>query len=185
LVPLTDANASGYSLWPTTTTTDSKASGGNPNTTGTHGTTLTDRAVRMWLTPKAQDGMAGNGMRSTQDNRQDEPGQLKAQVRMWPTPRTSMNENRTTANAPSHGHGHGLTLAGVASELGLHARTTQTDGTSGSPRADLNPRFVAALMGVPWDWLTPYISVGTDSYHAWLRAHSLNCSSGSAKGDAA
>jgi hypothetical protein len=104
---------------------------------------------------------------------------LTVQAKMWPTPRASEGTRGSDPERPGRLGGPSLKQA-----LGLHARTTQTDGTSGSPRADLNPRFVAALMGVPWDWLTPYISVGTDSYHAWLRAHSLNCSSGSAKGDA-
>jgi hypothetical protein len=36
---------------------------------------------------------------------------------MWPTPRASPNENRTTTNAPSHGNGHGKTLAGEACDL--------------------------------------------------------------------
>jgi hypothetical protein len=46
-------------LWPTPTGMDFKASGGNPNTTGTHGVTLTDRAVRMWPTPRASEGFRG------------------------------------------------------------------------------------------------------------------------------
>jgi hypothetical protein len=57
-------------------------------------------------------------------------------------------------------------------------QTTPTDGNDGPPKADLNPRFVAALMGVPWDWLTPSTSVETDSYHAWLQAHSVNSPNG-------
>jgi hypothetical protein len=55
---------------------------------------------------------------------------------------------------------------------GPHAPTTEPDGKPGSAKADLNPRFVAALMGVPWDWLTPCISVETASYQLWLRTHS-------------
>jgi len=173
LVPLIDDNGSGsLPLWPSPIAGDSKQNGNSEAALALGwGGTLTDRAVRMWgtpvarddqkspeahmamkaampggprteatsltvqvkmwLTPKAQDGMAGNGMRSTQDGRQDEAGQLKAQVRMWPASR--------------------------------HAPTTTTDGPNGSPKADLNPRFVAALMGVPWDWLTPSTSAATDS----------------------
>ena len=49
-----------------------------------------------------------------------------------------------------------------------------TDGTTTSQPADLNPRFVEALMGVPPNWLTPSTSVETGSYQRWLHAHSLN-----------
>jgi hypothetical protein len=94
---------------------------------------------------------------------------------MWPTPRASMNENRTTKHAPSHGVTHGRTLAGEAATfpiltelMGLLGQTgsrldptTQPDGNDGQPRAHLNPQFVAALMGVPTDWLTPYTSEET------------------------
>jgi len=99
---------------------DAYGSGGNPNTTGTHGTTLTDRAVRMWPTPRAHDSKS---------------------------PRSKTETDRDSPD-----------LADVVSRL---APTTTTPGNSGSPKADLNPRFVAALMGVPWDWLTPYTSEGT------------------------
>lgn len=59
-------------------------------------------------------------------------------------------------------------------ELGRHHQTTTTDGSDGELKADLNPRFVAALMGVPWDWLSPCTPVETDSFHAWQRKHSPN-----------
>ena len=85
---------------------------------------------------------------------------LTVAVKQWPTPRASMNENRTGKDAPTHGVTHGRTLAGAVSH---HAPTTPTDGPNGSPRADLNPRFVAALMGLPWDWLTPSTSAATAS----------------------
>lgn len=84
----------------------------------------------------------------------------QALMKQWPTPRASMNENRTGKDAPTYGVTHGRTLAGAAS---LHVPTTTPDGSTGLPRADLNPRFVAALMGLPWDWLTPYTSAATDS----------------------
>lgn len=58
--------------------------------------------------------------------------------------------------------------------------TTPTDGGTTSPPADLNPRFVEALMGVPPGWLTPCTSVETDSFQWWLHAHSLNSPTDSA-----
>ena len=177
LAPLTDATGSGF--WPTTTTMDACGSGGNPNTTGSHGTTLTDRAVRMWGTPVARDDQKSPEAHMAMKERmgRNTPTSLTVQAKMWPTPRASENENRTTKPAPSHGVTHGRTLAGEAQAHGRPTRTTATDGNDGEPKADLNPRFVAALMGVPWDWLNPCTSVGTDSFHEWLRLHSLNSSS--------
>jgi hypothetical protein len=60
-----------------------------------------------------------------------------------------------------------------------HDPTTPTDGPTGSSKADLNPRFVAALMGVPWDWLTLSTSAATDSSPLALVKHSDNFSQGS------
>ena len=80
--------------------------------------------------------------------------------KMWPTPRSSMSENRTTKAALSHGKTHGRVLAGEAadftrSHLDL---TTLTDGEPTSQQADpprlrLNPDFVNALMGLPPGWI--------------------------------
>lgn len=146
----------GSGLWLTATGMDSRAPGGNPHGTGTHGTTSTDRAVRQWPTPKAQDQPSKNG---PGDRARNSPN-LVATVAMWPTPRASMNENRTTKDAPSHGVTHGRTLAGTASH---HAPTTSTGGPSGMV---LNPRFVEVLMGVPNGWLTPSISAETGLSHS-------------------
>jgi hypothetical protein len=44
-----------------------------------------------------------------------------------------------------------------------HHRTTVPDGNDGSPRVDLNPEFVASLMGLPSGWLTPSVSAATAS----------------------
>lgn len=83
-----------------------------------------------------------------------------------------MNENRTMSNAPSHGVTHGATLAGEAA--GLHAQMTPTDGTDGVPLADLNPRFVEALMGLPDRWADPLATV--TSFISWATARSLPAS---------
>jgi hypothetical protein len=53
LAPATAGN--GFGFWPTATAGNSRSSGGNPHTTATHHTTLTDRAVRLWPTPAARD----------------------------------------------------------------------------------------------------------------------------------
>jgi len=86
-----------------------------------------------------------------------------------------MNENRTGKNAPSHGQTHGLTLAGIASHQ--HA-TTPTAGNSGSTKVDLNPWFVATLMGLPPDWLTHSTSAVTDSCRKQQQQQSDNYSTG-------
>lgn len=112
-------------------------------------------AAQMWPTPAARNA---KGAGDSQLDR-NTPG-LPILARQWPTPRASMNENRTTQHAPSHGVTHGKTLAGEASH---HHQATTPDGPTGSPKVDLNPEFVAALMGLPPGWLTPYTSAETDS----------------------
>jgi len=94
---------------------------------------------------------------------------LTVQTKMWATPRASMNENRTGKNAPSHGNGHGMTLAGQA---GHRHATTNSAGADGSPKVDLNPFFVATLMGLPKDWLTLSTSAVTASCHRQLHTPS-------------
>jgi hypothetical protein len=157
LVPLTDGNESGFSLWPTTTTSDSVGSGGyNPD--WGHGVTLTDRAVRMWGTPVARDDQkspeAHLEMKARMGGGRTEPTSLTVQSKMWHSPmaRDCKGEGFEDTNLPSQ----------EAEAFHLDP-TTRTDGNDGSPRADLNPRFVAALMGVPWDWLTPSTSAATGS----------------------
>jgi hypothetical protein len=246
LEQVSDGSDSGFSLWPTATSTDFKQSGGNPQTTGTHGTTLTDRAVRMWGTPVARDDQkspeAHLAMKERMGGGRTQPTSLTVQskmwenpkardyknsdsqanrnspdlpfqaTQMWPTPRASMNENRTTQHAPTHGGSHGRTLAGTAKMwptpraaegargsdgphgtggMSLKATvshqdpTMKGDGNGGSPQADLNPAFVESLMGLPAGWSNPRASPTnstcsvTDSFHRWLRRHSLNYRGGS------
>jgi hypothetical protein len=111
-----------------------------------------------WPTPQA-----GNANQSGIDHNKVARGigesLVDVALRMWPTPRASMNENRTTGNAPSHGNGHGYTLAGMALTSGHHDPTIETAGTSGRV---LNPRFVEALMGLPTGWLISCTSAATD-----------------------
>jgi hypothetical protein len=130
-------------------------------------TTLVDASM-MWGTPVARDDQkspdAHMAMKARMGGNRTEATSLTGQAKMWSTPRASMNENRTGKPAPSHGVSHGRTLAGDASLL---SATTSTDGETGSPAADLNPRFVAALMGVPWSWLTPSTSAAMD-WSRWL-----------------
>ncbi len=77
---------------------------------------------------------------------------------MWPTPKA---RDRPADDNPAE-------LARNTPRLGAfivshHAPTTPTDGPTTSPRVDLNPEFVGALMGLPPGWLMPYTLAGTDS----------------------
>ncbi len=76
-----------------------------------------------------------------------------ASVSLYPTPRASANENRTTKIPPSQLDGrHGLYLSSVA--IGMEpAGSSATTENSGA----LNPAFVCWLMGFPaaWDACAP------------------------------
>ena len=89
--------------------------------------------------------------------RSGEP-KLQGQARMWPTPRAHDAAGCDKASSHPKSGGDGLITA-----ASRHVPTTTTDGPNGSLKADLNPRFVAALMGVPPDWLTHSTSGVTDS----------------------
>ena len=168
LVPHTNANDSGS--WPTPTGMDNRKSGGNPNGTGTHGETLTDATVHQWPTPQSRDYRNDTNSQGQTDRHSPNLPNIS---RQWATPRASMNENRTTRHAPTHGVTHGITLAGQASHQPL---TTPTGGPNGSRKVDLNPFFVATLMGLPADWLTHSTSQVTASSHNALQKQSDNSS---------
>ena len=136
-----------------------------------------------WATPRAVNPPRSSAQRTAGPTLAEQAvGRDPSRPRDWPTPRASANENRTSRPAPSHGVTHGQTLAGVAS---LHTPTTQTDGPSGSPRADLDPQFVAALMGLPWDWLTLSTSEETGSSRSAPPRHGGNSPTDLEESDAA
>jgi hypothetical protein len=94
-VPRTAARGSGS--WPTATAADSRASGGA--LTG-HGTTLTDRAVRMWPTPAAREDqrspeahMAAKATMASGPRQQ--PTSLTVVAKLWPTPTASDGARRS------------------------------------------------------------------------------------------
>jgi hypothetical protein len=143
---------------------------------------LTDRAVRMWGTPVARDDPkspeAHLAMKDRMGGGRTEPTSLTVQVKMWPTPRASEMHR---GSDPDRGPGGGSKGLKHHAEGFRPVPTTPLDGDDGSPKADLNPRFVAALMGVPWDWLTPFTSEATDSYPRAPRKHSTSYSGGSSE----
>jgi hypothetical protein len=131
-------------------------------------TSLTVQA-KTWQTPTTSEA-EGSGMRS--GDRNGEP-KLQGQAKMWPTPRA--HDGTAGGDQPSthpQSGGEGLLTAS------RRHPTTTTPGNDGPPKADLNPNFVAALMGVPQGWLNPSISVATDSYRKWLLSHSIDYSNG-------
>lgn len=188
----TSANGSG--CWPTATATDARASGGNPDTTGTHGTTLTDRAVRQWPTPAAFD--AGYSVTPEQyetraarlmeihKNGNGAGMRLGTAAQAWPTPvardakgpkgragvfqdlgTTARDWLTPTARLGTSGPGIHL-----ASQASRPDPTTPTDGPTGSQKAVLNPPFVETLMGWPRGW-TDCTRSATESYHSWRQQH--------------
>jgi hypothetical protein len=157
LEPLIVGNDGG--VWPTPTGMDCRASGGNPTTTGTHGQTLTDATVRMWPTPQAADGHKIGSMTPETAQRQaaaEHQEMLMGAAVLWPTPCARDAKGKPGPNAQME------TLPGTAS---LQHETTPTAGNNGSTKVDLNPWFVASLMGLPPDWLTHSTSAVTD----WCR----------------
>jgi hypothetical protein len=125
-------------------------------------TSLTVQA-KMWPTPRAHDGT--NSLGPSEFNR-NSPS-LEATAVTWPTPTAHDAKGSRSPDSDRQSPD----LHDVVSRL---APPTPTDGADGSPKADLNPRFVAALMGVPWDWLTPCTSVETGWFRQWLHTHSCN-----------
>ena len=120
---------------------------------------------------------------------------METWAKLWPTPRSSANENRTTKPAPSHGKTHGRVLAGEAgawatptvrdykdgfsgdcpmetnSRLGLQAPRMVAGGDDTLQPVALNPQFVEALMGLPIGW-TDCAASATESFRSWFRVHS-------------
>lgn len=114
--PHTNANGSGS--WPTVH--------GNQGNNGPSGTELGNAAN--WNTPTSADG----GSTSRGGERKGEL-LLGGQVKIWPTPRASDNENRMTKPAPSHGNGHGKALAGeVHREAATWPTPSAMDGDRGA-----------------------------------------------------
>ncbi len=112
------------------------------------------RIAGLWPTPTAS--LADKGVRSTEgaireaarNQGPDLAAVTQAAVALYPTPRASANENRTTKIPPSQLDGrHGLYLSSVA--IGMEpAGSSATTENSGA----LNPAFVCWLMGFRPEW---------------------------------
>ena len=167
LVPLTSGNGSGS--WPTPRAVSAPRSSAQ----GTAGPTLAEVALgrdgsKMWPTPRA----------SMNENRTTKPAPthgvthgatLAGTAALWPTPQTadghklSGQSPETAARKAAKGQQKNLLGAVHASTASRLHQTTPPDGLSTPVRADLNPRFVEALMGLPHGWLTSSISEATGS----------------------
>jgi hypothetical protein len=143
----------GSGSWPTPTASDHEGNGFRSGDRSTEPKLA--GAARTWPTPTATDAKASGGSSPSDVTLTD------AAVRQWPTP--------TAHDAKGQGFDD-TNLHNAAS--GLQVETTTTDGDTGSPKVDLNPRFVEALMGVPQNWLTPSTPVATASYQQWQQQHS-------------
>ena len=141
-------------LWPTTTTTqDSIGSGSHgygpvSKSTGmsrSEGVTLTDKAVRLWQTPRATDGDKGG----PNQRLKGVPSLVaEARRRLWPTT-TTHNSQDSLAPAEFLRKSPELT----ARAFTLLGQMNSQSGQKCSPSdRTLNPRFVEWLMGWPIGW---------------------------------
>jgi hypothetical protein len=159
--------------WPTPRATDCFTPDTPDPTTGKtkRGTGLDlGAATAMWGTPTARDDQktpeAHRAMKQRLLGRKDTAAitSLTVQVKDWPTPTAHDAKGQEHENTNLHN----------AATSGPQAETTTPDGSDTSPKVDLNPRFVEALMGVPPGWLTPCTPVETDLYQQWQQAHFLS-----------
>lgn len=187
LAPLTNANASG--LWRTPRAGEMQGNGKNsaqhggiqlkgqarmwPSGDAAETVSSLTVAVKLWATPQA----ANSNQRAVNPAASPFGMSLVDHVKLWPTPRASEGFRGTD---PQHGTG-GPSLKHIVSH---QAVTTSVVGPNGLQRVDLNPAFVATLMGLPPDWLTPYTSAATDSSHNARPKHGHNLSQGSTMSEA-
>ena len=163
--------------WPTPTATDGEGNGFRSGERSTEPKLA--GAASMWGTPVARDDQKSPEAHTAMKQRALGRGpdaaitSLTVQVKDWPTP--TAGDTKASGGNPDTTGTHGTTPTDAACRLpGPLDETTGTDGSATSPKVDLNPRFVEALMGVPPNWLTPSTSVETASFLRWLHTHSLS-----------
>ena len=143
--------------WPTPTSMDGCREGQpRAEAKGAHAVSL-HHAVASWPPDDRLSAQRGHGDRDPTVSRflPGTPGSSLVPT-LWPTPRASENENRTTHHSPSHADGsHGKTLAGEAS-LWLTPTTSdvrgerEPDGKRSGDRSD-----EAGLDRMATSWPTP------------------------------
>lgn len=165
-------------LFPTATRRDWKSGAASDATHARNSQPLNEYVARhpeagLPLFPTATVGDSRNSRNSTANRT---PGgnhhagtTLSDYMRLWPTPRSSANEWRTTRAAPSHGAGHGRVLPGevCAAERSAGREVPPGSGSAGP----LNPAWVEWLMGLPIGHTDPACAepVQLD----WLSEHSI------------
>jgi hypothetical protein len=112
--------------------------------------------TKLWPTPQAADGHKIGSMTPETAQRQaaaSHQEMLMGAAVLGPTPCARDAKSKPGPNAQME------TLPSTASH---QHETTPTGGNNGSAKVDLNPWFVASLMGLPQDWLTHSTSAVTD-----------------------
>ena len=122
----------------------------------------------VWPTPQAADGHKIGSMTPETAERRSAAGyqkMLASATVLWPTPCARDAKGKPGPNAQME------TLPGTASR---RQETTPQPGHDGSAKVDLNPWFVASLMGLPPDWLTHSTSAVTALCHKQQQQQSNN-----------
>lgn len=157
-------------LWPTAAARDWKSGASNQHDKNSRPLNevvdLVER-TQMFPTPRSSDGERGGRGDLIQVVRGNKINSGRGEQSLWPTPRASANELRTTKSAPSHGNGHGTVLSGVVCDRERVEGREPPKGTQSA--GPLNPDWVEWLMGWPigltdleceqpvqLDWLSEY-----------------------------
>lgn len=120
-----------------------------------------------WPTARGSDGSKGgpNQRGSAGDLMLPSAAVQWARENLWPTPRASPNENRTTTNAPSHGNGHGETPAGTACDWSREnlwpTITAQSYGNNQGGAAGRVGPVRKSLEGTAQDWARSHLAALT------------------------
>ena len=113
-----------------------------------------------WPTTRATDGTKGgpNQAGSKGDLMLPSAAVQWACKNLWPTPRASANENRTTTSAPSHGNGHGEVLAGVECDWGRENLWSTPTVHGNDNRAGLSATSGDGLQTAAKDWARSHLA---------------------------
>jgi len=132
-------------IWPTPTA--SEGTGAQKNTGRTGGSSLREE-VALWPTPQAQESRKKltdydhkKGRYLTKDGHHYGMGLTQA-VKLWPTPQASDNRNRGNLSS-----GGVIRRKEKGKQINLSQSVSHTSG-------QLNPTWVAWLMGYPLEWLS-------------------------------
>ena len=144
-----DSLARAAQMWPTPTVCGNNNRAGISEKAGDGLAT----AAKNWPTPRAEDSESAGAHRGVPDT-------LTSAVRNWPTPTVQDSQNNAP---PSQFQRNSLPLnAVVVSSAGTGPQGLENPSTTGKNRAQLNPRWVCQLMGLPSDWCD-FIPLGDET----------------------